>query len=594
MSRVRSRPLLAVAGSLVVLGLLTVLALELAHSQNQARRHLETKYLERAQVSAALTESLFAVSASTGAAENAKRFGSERVSAETMARTAKRGQNLHAVLLAEDGSVLAASPGTPEMTTRELSIKPGHVRSALGPTGVGLSNLEGRAANPYIEFVQAFPTPFGRRLLVTGLSPKLIFEFLGGYLDRVPNIDGGRAYLIDGNSRLIGTPTPGLKPGGNIEEPGLLDATRENDKGTFGDDRYFASSAPIEGSAWRVVATAPRDELFATVEGSRKWVPWIIFVAFAIAAALVLLLVSRLLRAAAEVQVSNDRLEAANDELGVSNRKLERGAAELKRSNEQLEQFASIASHDLQEPLRKMQTFGDQLKRDEATASREEGRDYLRRMSDAAGRMQRADRRPADVLARRAPRRRPFVDVDLAEWPARCGRPRGRVIDETGATVEIGELPTVEADPLQMRQLLQNLIANALKFHRDGRRRRVAACDARVADGSAELTVTDNGIGFEPAVRRRASSRSSSACTARSDYPGTGIGLALCRKIVERHGGTITADERARARAPTSPSRCRVEQADAAGSPPSHESDRRGGPRCRSSQPDTERSRSRS
>ena len=171
MSGVRARPLLAISGCAVVLGLLTVLALELASSQDQARRDLESKYVERTQVSAALTESLFAVSATSGAVENARRFGSEHVSAATMARTAKRGGNLHAVLLAEDGSVLAASPGTSEATKRALSAMPAYVRLALGPTGVGLSNLEGGVTGRYIEFVQAFRTRFGRRVLVSGLSP---------------------------------------------------------------------------------------------------------------------------------------------------------------------------------------------------------------------------------------------------------------------------------------------------------------------------------------------------------------------------------------------------------------------------------------
>jgi light-regulated signal transduction histidine kinase (bacteriophytochrome) len=113
-------------------------------------------------------------------------------------------------------------------------------------------------------------------------------------------------------------------------------------------------------------------------------------------------------------------------------------------------------------------------------------------------------------------------------------------IERTGATAHVGTLPAVDADPLQMRQLFQNLISNALKFH---------AVDAvpevwiegRIDGGDAHITVRDNGIGFDPRYAGRIF-RVFERLHGRQEYPGTGIGLALCRKIVERHGGTIVAD----------------------------------------------------
>jgi signal transduction histidine kinase len=113
-------------------------------------------------------------------------------------------------------------------------------------------------------------------------------------------------------------------------------------------------------------------------------------------------------------------------------------------------------------------------------------------------------------------------------------------IDETGASVAIGNLPTVAADPVQMRQLLQNLLENALKFRRDGVVPEVEV-SARVGDGIAELTVRDNGLGFEAQYAKRIF-RAFERLNGTSAYPGTGIGLALCRKIVERHHGMISAD----------------------------------------------------
>jgi light-regulated signal transduction histidine kinase (bacteriophytochrome) len=114
------------------------------------------------------------------------------------------------------------------------------------------------------------------------------------------------------------------------------------------------------------------------------------------------------------------------------------------------------------------------------------------------------------------------------------------VISETGGEVEVGDMPTVAADPLQMRQLLQNLISNGLKFHRDQVPPKVRI--SGVANGRlAEFDVSDNGIGFEPRFNARIF-RVFERLHGRSSYPGTGIGLALCRKIVDRHGGTIGAE----------------------------------------------------
>src|SRR5262249_33662313 len=135
------------------------------------------------------------------------------------------------------------------------------------------------------------------------------------------------------------------------------------------------------------------------------------------------------------------------------------------RSNNELQQFASVASHDLQEPLRKIQAFGDRLTARGAEALGEQGTDYLRRMLDAAGRMRTLIN---DLLAftRVTTKAQPPGPVDLgavardvvSALEGRLHQPRGRV--------EVGELPVVEAEPTQMRQLLQNLIGNALKFHR--------------------------------------------------------------------------------------------------------------------------------
>ena len=226
---------------------------------------------------------------------------------------------------------------------------------------------------------------------------------------------------------------------------------------------------------------------------------------------------------------------------------LARQAAELARSNTELQQFAYIASHDLQEPLRKVQAFGDMLAKDAGPALSADGLDYLKRMQNAAARMQQFIN---DLLtyARVTSQAHPFESVDLARVAHEVVGDLESRIQSTGGRVELGELPTLDADPLQMRQLLQNLIGNALKFHRKDvppvvsvQCRSVPPATGGVAGCSAwEITVQDNGIGFDEKYLDKIFAPFQ-RLHGRGEYEGNGIGLAICKKIVDRHGGTITA-----------------------------------------------------
>lgn len=219
-------------------------------------------------------------------------------------------------------------------------------------------------------------------------------------------------------------------------------------------------------------------------------------------------------------------------------------AARLERSNRALQDFATVASHDLQEPLRKIQTFGDRLHAKYAGQLGDDGRDYLARMQHASGRMQKLIH---DLLAyaRVTTKAQPFVPVDLAQIAREVASDLEGRIAQVGGQVVIGSLPTVDADALQMRQLLQNVIGNALKFHREGvpplvkvRSRIVSRTDA---DGDmCRISIEDNGIGFDEKYVDRIF-QAFQRLHGQQAYEGTGIGLAVCRKIVERHGGSITA-----------------------------------------------------
>ncbi|MFL5352175.1 sensor histidine kinase [Archangium sp.] len=219
---------------------------------------------------------------------------------------------------------------------------------------------------------------------------------------------------------------------------------------------------------------------------------------------------------------------------------LKRTQLRLEQSNRELENFASVASHDLQEPLRKIQTFSERLTATCASVLSPEGRDYLERMSNAAARMRTLI---DDLLAysRISSRAQPFVRVNLQQLALEVVDDLELAIAQAGAAVTVGELPTVEADPAQMRQLLQNLLSNALKFHREGVPPSISIQGGLDAEGRlAELRVEDNGIGFEVKYLDRIFALFQ-RLHGRGKYEGTGIGLAICRKIAERHGGSIDA-----------------------------------------------------
>jgi two-component system, LuxR family, sensor kinase FixL len=228
-----------------------------------------------------------------------------------------------------------------------------------------------------------------------------------------------------------------------------------------------------------------------------------------------------------------------------------RYAAELERSNRELEQFAYVASHDLQEPLRKIRTFSQRLLERKADRLDKEIRDDLDRIKNSAARMQ-ALIDGLLALSRVSTRPQNFVPVDLGHIVGEVSADLEEQIRQVQGRVENDRLPTLQADPLQMRQLFQNLITNGLKFHRREeppvirvsgryvRGRDVGPPKARAGEEYCRILVEDNGIGFEEKQSDRIFGVFQRLHT-RDVYEGTGIGLAICRRIVERHGGQITA-----------------------------------------------------
>ncbi len=239
-----------------------------------------------------------------------------------------------------------------------------------------------------------------------------------------------------------------------------------------------------------------------------------------------------------------EKLRTINDELEqrVKDRtkKLEASNIELNRSNKELQDFAYVASHDLQEPLRKIQAFGNLLEQ-EYGDKLDDGADYLHRMQKAAARMSSLI---SDLLSfsRVTTKEQDFETVNLKTVALEVVEDLYARITDTDGMVHIGNLPSIDADPLQMRQLLQNLIGNALKFHKPDTAPQVTVAAKMATVGGARsvtLSVSDNGVGFDQKYQDRIFAVFQRLHN-RETYEGTGIGLAVCRKIVERHHGTIT------------------------------------------------------
>lgn len=229
----------------------------------------------------------------------------------------------------------------------------------------------------------------------------------------------------------------------------------------------------------------------------------------------------------------------------LQEKKLIDNAAELEKLNREIQDFAFIASHDMQEPLRKIRAFGSMLLQGKTTTQFSDvEQDYLARMEDAANRMQMM-LESLLLYSRVTTKAQPYSKVNLfqiisevlVDFEIRLKKSQGKV--------DVGVLPEIEADPQQMRLLFHNLLDNALKFTRLGIPPQVKVFALQNSpDGDdhqmIQVLVEDNGIGFDMAHAKQLY-QPFHRLVGRSEYEGAGIGLAIARKIVERHGGQISA-----------------------------------------------------
>jgi signal transduction histidine kinase len=232
------------------------------------------------------------------------------------------------------------------------------------------------------------------------------------------------------------------------------------------------------------------------------------------------------------------QVEDAQRTVELSRARLEKQAEELQRSNRELEQFAYVASHDLQEPLRKVASFCQLLERRYDDQLDDRGRQYIHFAVDGAQRMQQLinDLLEFSRVGRIAS---PTTQVDTAAVARRAVANLETAIEEAGAEVRIGDLPTVPGEAGLLSQVFQNVVANAVKFRSDAAP--VVQLDARRDGDDWEFRCSDNGIGI-PAEYAERVFLIFQRLHPKEVYSGTGIGLSMCRKIVEYHGGRIWVD----------------------------------------------------
>jgi signal transduction histidine kinase len=533
------RPRTTIVAAFALLAvLLGLFAYALLHANSNERADAEQRFRDRAGVSAALTAGIFSSASTTGAQENSRLFGGSEVEQAALDRQAKQGQLSYMAVLDGQGGVLqTSSKVSPELRAR-LEGKPMVVDAVLNGQPFALSDfIDSSAPGGVMEFASKFKAVDGKdRIVVSGFSGQILAAFIGQYLSSIPDSSNSHAFVVDSKGLVVGSPVRGQLVGKPVNEAGLGTALADPDpSGAYDSDgtERFYTVADVGNSTWRVALTTETADLYA---GISSLIEWLLLIALALAGLSAIFLLNRAMRSAAAVQAANEMLEGSNEQLARSN-------LELQRSNAELEQFASVASHDLQEPLRKVQTFGDQIERRFGDEMPEEAKDYLRRMRSSANRMSTLIE---DLLrfSRVTTHAKPPTSVNLTDVAHEVTSDLDALLQKTRGSVDIGDLPTVEADPLQMRQLLQNLIANGIKFHRPGISPEVEVREiSSPRPGMAAFTVTDNGIGFEDQYAERIF-RVFERLHPRDVFEGTGIGLALCRKIVERHGGTIVAEGR--------------------------------------------------
>ncbi len=502
---------LIIAG-LVTLAVLSVFAIELSNTQAKSQADVKARVHERAVLAAALVDSLFQTVLQQIPQDQA-RYGARVVSSRVMNRFQQ--QNAYLALLDSGGRVIAASRGFTPQARANVTRSAAH--SLLrGGSSYALENLQPYGRRSVIDFAVSFPTRYGARVLLSGISPFVLGAFLTGELRRIPGVKGAHNYVLDSNDAVLASNNPAAPVGYRFAQPAQVRALSHMSGDRNG---HYYDQVALPNSTWRIVLVAPNGPLFASVSGLRKWVPWLIFIAFALIAAVALLLGRRVVQSA------------------------ERELVEAYRASELKSNFLANMSHEIRTPLNGVIGMMNLVSETPLTSEQHE---YVEVAKSSGEALMTVINDILDIARIEAGglqiEQREF---DLHETVEMSCEMVGATAASKGLELQSfvhDDVPrTVKGDRVRVSQVLVNLLANAVKFTEKGE----VTVEVQVkgqTDDAVELRfeVRDTGIGIAPERIGRMFDRFSQAegGTTRI-YGGTGLGLAISRELTRLMGGLI-------------------------------------------------------
>lgn len=506
------------AVTVLLLAILAAFAVELADTQRNNRRVITAQLRDRAELAGSLINAELQ-STTTQLPMYTREFGGAHIGPTMLAPLL--GSNPYLALLDAHGHVLTSVGHFNRQARANLSNSAALKLIRQGDV-YAIGNVLPYGKTGVINFALRLNTVNGERILLEGVYPQDIVPLVIFELRKIPGVKGSRNSLIDGTPRVIAT-TYLPAQGRVLDTP----AQRKNLSVSSGttNGRYYVQVS-IPNTSWRLLLSAPASILFASVSGAHVWVPWLILAGFALAALIAIAQQPRLLRTSATLRLANARLKIAVDDLA---------------------QFATTAAHDLRAPLRHISSFatylhemieeGRLIEADGGT----EGLDYARWIEE---RVRDLDQLIVDLIAyARSGQTETKKRVDILPTI-------DAVTDRLGIRDVVsvrGEFATVLGDKAMIAEMLGNILSNAVKFHAPDKQP-VVTVQGSIDMKQVTIAIADQGIGIDPKylVTRKGETRSIFEPFVRlhtaSEFPGTGIGLAVTKRVVQQMQGSITVE----------------------------------------------------